>query len=116
MTELKIEPEHLVALIELVSAKTINQTAAKKTFGQMFETGRHPREIVKELGLEQISDQSQLVAIARQVIADHPEPVEQFKNGKDTIIKFLVGQVMRATRGKANPQLAEQVLREQLQD
>jgi len=116
MEEVKIQPEHLVALIELVNAGTINQTGAKKSFGVMFETGRPPRQIVKELGLEQISDTGQLEAVVRQVIAEHPGPVEQFRDGKDTVIKFLVGQVMRATRGKANPQLAEQVLREQLLD
>ena len=116
MAEARIKPEHVAALIELVNAKTINQTGAKKAFGVMFETGRSPREVVKELGLEQISDTGQLVPIVQQVIADNPGPVEQFKDGKDSVIKFLVGQVMRATRGKANPQLAEQMLREQLQD
>jgi aspartyl-tRNA(Asn)/glutamyl-tRNA(Gln) amidotransferase subunit B len=116
VTEVKIRPADLAALIKLVSAKTINQTAAKKAFGVMFKTGRAPKEIVKELGLEQISDQSQLVPIVQQVITGQPDAVEQFKMGKETTIKFLVGQVMRATRGKANPQLAEQMLREQLQD
>ena len=82
----------------------------------MFESGRPPKEIVEELGLQQISDASQLVSIARQVITENPGPVEQFKGGKEGVINFLVGQIMRATRGKANPQLAEQVLREQLQD
>jgi aspartyl-tRNA(Asn)/glutamyl-tRNA(Gln) amidotransferase subunit B len=115
ITGLKIQPVDLVALIKLVAAKTINQTAAKQTFGVMFETGRPPKEIVAELGLEQISDESQLAGTVEQVIAAHPDPVAQFKAGKETILKFLVGQVMRETRGKANPQLAEQILREKLQ-
>jgi aspartyl-tRNA(Asn)/glutamyl-tRNA(Gln) amidotransferase subunit B len=115
LAELKIEPEHLVALIELVNAKTINQSAAKRVFGVMFETGRPPKAVVEELGLQQISDTGELTGIVQQIITDNPGPVEQFKSGKDTVIKFLVGQVMRATRGKANPQLAEQMLREQLQ-
>jgi aspartyl-tRNA(Asn)/glutamyl-tRNA(Gln) amidotransferase subunit B len=114
ISEVKIQPAHLVALIELVNAKTINQTAAKQTFGLMFETGRSPKEIVEELGLQQISDQGQLVAIVQQVITAHPEPVQQFKAGKEATLKFLVGQIMRATRGKADPQLAEQLLRENL--
>lgn len=113
--QVKIRPEHLVTLIELVSGNTINQPAAKQTFGVMFDTGRPPLEIVDELGLRQISDTSELVAIAQQVLADNPDPVAQFKAGKEATIKFLVGQVMKATRGKANPQLAEQLLREQLQ-
>lgn len=113
--QVKIRPEHLVALIELVNANTINQPAAKQIFAVMFDTGRPPLEIVDELGLRQISDAGQLTAVACQVIAANPEPVAQFKAGKEATLKFLVGQVMRATRGKANPQLAEQVLREQLQ-
>ena len=116
ITQVKIEPEHLGALIELVNAKTINQSAAKKVFKVMFDTGRPPQEIVEELGLQQISDAGELVSIAQQVIAENPGPVEQFKSGKEGIINFLVGQIMRATRGKANPQLAEQVLREHMQD
>jgi aspartyl-tRNA(Asn)/glutamyl-tRNA(Gln) amidotransferase subunit B len=116
ISQVKIKPEHLVALIELVNANTINQPAAKQAFALMFDTGRPPLEIVDELGLRQISDASQLVAVARQVITDNPEPVEQFKAGKEATLKFLVGQVMKATRGKANPQLAEQVLREQLKN
>jgi aspartyl-tRNA(Asn)/glutamyl-tRNA(Gln) amidotransferase subunit B len=115
ITEVKIQPAHLVTLIKLVAAKTINQTAAKQTFGIMFETGRPPKKIVAELGLEQISDENQLVGTVEQIIAANPDPVAQFKAGKETILKFLVGQVMRATRGKANPQLAEQLLREKLQ-
>jgi aspartyl-tRNA(Asn)/glutamyl-tRNA(Gln) amidotransferase subunit B len=114
--DLKIKPEHLVSLIELVNTNKINQTAAKKTFGLMFETGRPPEEIVEQLGLQQISDLDQLTTIAQQVVADNPDPVAQFKGGKETIINYLVGQVMKATRGKADPKLAEQTLREQLQD
>jgi aspartyl-tRNA(Asn)/glutamyl-tRNA(Gln) amidotransferase subunit B len=115
ISQVKIKPEHLVTLIELVNANTLNQPAAKQTFGVMFDTGRSPQEIVEELGLRQISDANQIAEVARQVITDNPEPVAQFKGGKEATLKFLVGQVMKATRGKANPQLAEQVLREQLQ-
>jgi len=115
ISQVKIKPADLVALIDLVNKNVVNQTAAKKTFGVMFESGRSPRALVKELGLEQISDKDELVSIARQVLSDNPDAVEQFKKGKETVIKFLVGQVMRATRGKANPQLAEQILRDALQ-
>jgi aspartyl-tRNA(Asn)/glutamyl-tRNA(Gln) amidotransferase subunit B len=114
LSQVKIKPEHLVALIELVNSNTINQPAAKQIFGVMFDTGRPPLEIVEELGLRQIGDADQLVAVVQQVITDNPEPAAQFKGGKEATLKFLVGQVMKATRGKANPQLAEQVLREQL--
>ncbi|MDX1522098.1 MAG: Asp-tRNA(Asn)/Glu-tRNA(Gln) amidotransferase subunit GatB [Anaerolineae bacterium] len=115
LSQVKVAPEDLVDLIALVTAKTINQTAAKQTFGVMFETGRPPKTIVEELGLQQISDEGQLVTVVDQVISENPDAVAQFINGKETTIKFLVGQVMRLTRGKANPQLAEQLLRDQLQ-
>jgi aspartyl-tRNA(Asn)/glutamyl-tRNA(Gln) amidotransferase subunit B len=115
LSQVKVKPEHLVALIELVNSNTINQPAAKQTLGLMFDTGRPPLEIVDELGLRQISDTGQLVIVAQQVLADNPEPAAQFKAGKEATLKFLVGQLMKATRGKANPQLAEQLLREQLQ-
>jgi aspartyl-tRNA(Asn)/glutamyl-tRNA(Gln) amidotransferase subunit B len=115
ITEANIKPEDLVALIAMVKAGTINQPAAKETFGLMWKTGRSPQEIVEERGLKQISDAGELVGIVAQVIADNPDPAAQYKAGKETIIRFLIGQVMKATRGKANPQLAEQLLREQLQ-
>jgi aspartyl-tRNA(Asn)/glutamyl-tRNA(Gln) amidotransferase subunit B len=112
--EVKVGPQDLVALIEMLQADDINQPAAKRTFGAMWETGRSAREIVEELGLKQISDAGQLAGVVSQVIQDHPDAVAQFRGGKETTIRFLIGQVMRATRGKANPQLAEQLLREQL--
>jgi aspartyl-tRNA(Asn)/glutamyl-tRNA(Gln) amidotransferase subunit B len=114
--EVNVEPEDLVSLIELVNTKTINQSAAKKVFGKMFETGEKPRALVEKMGLQQISDEGELVSIVQQVIANNPGPVEQYKGGKETVIQFLKGQVMRATRGKANPQVAEQMLKEQLKD
>lgn len=116
ISEVRIKPEQLVALIELVGSNAINQPAAKQTLGVMFDTGRPPLDIIEELGLRQISDTSQLAAVAQQIIADNPDPVAQFRAGKEATLKFLVGQVMKATRGKANPQLAEQALREQLQE
>jgi aspartyl-tRNA(Asn)/glutamyl-tRNA(Gln) amidotransferase subunit B len=116
VSQVKIRPQDLVALIKLVTANTINQPAAKKTFGVMFETGRSPQQIVEELGLQQISDEGALVGVVQQVLTANPEAVESVKGGKEQALKFLVGQVMRATRGKANPQLAEQLLRAQMAD
>jgi aspartyl-tRNA(Asn)/glutamyl-tRNA(Gln) amidotransferase subunit B len=113
--EVRVSPQDLVALIEMLQADDINQPAAKKTFGVMWESGRPPREIVEELGLRQITDAGQLAGAVSRVIQDNPDAVAQFKGGKETTIRFLIGQVMRSTRGKANPQLAEQLLREQLQ-
>ncbi|RME75474.1 MAG: Asp-tRNA(Asn)/Glu-tRNA(Gln) amidotransferase subunit GatB [Chloroflexi bacterium] len=113
--QVNIAPAHLAALIALVNANTINQTAAKKTFKVMFETGRAPKDIVRELGLEQISDAGQLEQLVRQVIADNPEAVERYRSGQEKVLGFLVGQVMRASRGKANPQLVGDLLKKELQ-
>ena len=115
ITDVKVSPENLVALIEMVNSGVINQSAAKKTFGVMWETGRPPQEIVEEQGLKQVSDASQLMEIVDQVIAHNPDAVARFKAGKETTIRFLIGQVMKATRGKANPQMVEPLLREQMQ-
>ena len=114
ITNVKIEPDQLVALIRLVQRKTINQSAAKKVFTVMFETGRKPGEIVEDMGLQQISDETQLIPLIQQVLAENPDAVAQFVGGKEGIINFLVGQVMRTTRGKANPKLAEEVLRKEM--
>jgi aspartyl-tRNA(Asn)/glutamyl-tRNA(Gln) amidotransferase subunit B len=114
IAEVKVGAADLVMLIGMVQAGLINQPAAKKTFGVMWETGRPPREIVDELGLAQISDAGQLAGTVARVIADNADAVAQVKAGKETTLRFLVGQVMKATRGKANPKLAEQLLREQL--
>jgi aspartyl-tRNA(Asn)/glutamyl-tRNA(Gln) amidotransferase subunit B len=114
IANIEIEPDQLVALIRLVQRKTINQSAAKKVFTVMFQTGRTPGEIVEEMGLQQISDEGQLAPLIQQILTENPDAVAQFLAGKEGIMNFLVGQVMRATRGKANPKLAEEVLRKEM--
>jgi len=113
--QVNIKPEDLVTLIKLVNDDAINQSAAKKVFAVMFESGNAPQQIVEELGLQQISNTAQLQFVAEQVLTANPDAVAQFRSGKEGLINFLVGQVMRATRGKANPQLAEKLLRDLLQ-
>jgi len=115
ITDVKINPENLAALIGMVDSGVINHSAAKETFGVMWETGQPPQDIVAERGLKQVSDAGQLAGIVDQVIADNPDAVARFKAGKETTVRFLIGQVMKATRGKANPQMVEQLLREQMQ-
>jgi aspartyl-tRNA(Asn)/glutamyl-tRNA(Gln) amidotransferase subunit B len=110
----KMKPEDVAALADMVQSGAITQTAAKEAFGVMWETGRSPQAIVEDRGLAQISDAGELAGIVAQVVADNPDPVAQFRAGKETTLRFLMGQVMRATRGKANPQLVEQLLREHL--
>jgi len=110
----KITPEALAELLTLVEKGTISISMAKDVFGEMFETGRPALQIVKERGLVQISDAEELAHIVEQVIAENPGPVAEYLEGKDPVLRFLVGQVMKATHGKANPRLVNELLKEKL--
>lgn len=105
IADAKIAPEDLVALVRLVEDDTINNTVGKEVFEAMFRTGQAPADIVKAKGLAQISDQDALEGIVDQVIAENPDAVEKYRQGKDAVLGFLLGQVMRLSRGKANAQL-----------
>ena len=112
--EVRICPADLARLIALVADRTLNQTAAKQVLGVMWQTGRAPDAIVQELDLGQISDREELATLVARVLAENADAVASFRAGKETALRFLIGQVMRASRGKANPQLVEQLLRAQL--
>jgi aspartyl-tRNA(Asn)/glutamyl-tRNA(Gln) amidotransferase subunit B len=83
-------------------------------FEEMFTTGRPAAEIVEEQGLAQVSDQDTLTEIVGEVIAANPDQVAKYRAGKETLIKWFVGQVMRATRGKANPQIVTELFQQKL--
>ena len=106
----KVTPAHLSELIQLINDATISGKIAKTVLDDAFETGKMPKEIVQEKGLSQITDTSEIEAIVMQVVEEHPGPAQDYRDGKKKAIGFLVGQVMRATRGKANPQLVNQIL------
>jgi len=104
----------LAGLLKLVGDSAINQTAAKEVLGVMWEKGGAAADIVAERGLTQISDTSELDAAVATVIAENPDVAEKIRAGDTKPIQFLMGQVMRATRGKANPKLVQDLLRDQL--
>ncbi len=112
--DLKMNPKYLVELVKLHKSSNISGTVAKKVLEESFNTGKSPGEIVEKKGLKQISDEGELIDTIIKVIKDNPKPVEDFKKGKESAIKFLVGQVMRQTKGRANPKLAEKVLKDNL--
>ncbi len=114
LDECKITPEHFAGMMKLVDDGTISGKIAKTVYEEMFNTGKMADVIVKEKGLLQITDESEIASIIDQVMADNPGPVEDYRNGKQKVIGFLVGQVMKATRGKANPQSVNKILREKL--
>jgi len=112
--EVLIKPHQMASLLNLIDNGTITGSIAKTVFEEMFATGKNPEEIVDEKGLKQLSNEDELRKIALKVIEDNPKSVEDYKNGKDKAIGFLVGQIMKATKGKANPQLANKILLEEL--
>jgi len=114
IVNIKIKPAQLASLINLIDNKTISTTIAKQIFEEMFETGKDPEEIVKEKGLVQITDKGVIVEAVKQAIQNNPKSVEDYKNGKDKAFGFLVGQVMKLTKGKANPQLVNEILKDEL--
>ncbi len=109
-----VPPEGLAELLGLIKDGTISGKIAKGVFEEMFRTGRGAREIVREKGLEQITDEGVLKTVVDQVLRDHPKEVFEYRKGKEKLLGFFVGQVMKATRGKANPQLVNKLLREAL--
>jgi aspartyl-tRNA(Asn)/glutamyl-tRNA(Gln) amidotransferase subunit B len=109
----KVNPSMLSGLI-LSSHGTINIATAKSVLEEMFNTGRSAAEIIEERGLSQISDTGELEKIVAEVINSNVQPVADYRAGKETALKFLVGQVMKATRGRANPQLVNDMLKQKL--
>jgi len=114
ITETKITPEALSELIGLQEDGTISGKTAKSVFEEMFETGRRPGEIVEEAGLVQITAGDEILAAIERVLEDHAKAAEDYRRGKEEALKFLVGQVMRETRGRANPGTVNQLLKEKL--
>lgn len=109
-----IAPVRLAALLRLVRDGKITTSAAKSVFGTMLEKGESPEEIVEREGLAQISDTSSLEKIVDEVIRDNAGQVETYRSGKSQVFGYLMGQVMKASRGKANPQVATRLLEERL--
>jgi aspartyl-tRNA(Asn)/glutamyl-tRNA(Gln) amidotransferase subunit B len=108
-----VTPEQLGRLVELIQSGTISGRIAKDVFSEMFETGADPASIVEEKGLKQISDAGAIERIAAEIIAANPDQVEKLR-GNPKVFGWFVGQVMKATRGQANPQLVNEVLKQKL--
>ena len=109
-----VPPAALAGLLKLVESGQITAAIGKKVFATMFETGRAAAEIVAVEGLAQISDTSAIEQAAREVIEKNPDNVAKFRSGNEGVFKFFVGQVMRATRGQANPQTVNEIVRKLL--
>ena len=112
--DIRFAPENLAKLIGLVDAKAINSSVAKEVFEVMFEEDVDPEKYVEEKGLKTVNDEGALRKTIEEIIAANPQSVEDYHNGKDRAIGFLVGQTMKAMKGKADPAMVNQILKELL--
>jgi len=114
ITSCPITPTHLAELLRLIEDNTISGKIAKTVFEEMYASGAAPADIIKKKGLVQISDAGQLTELIGMVLDENPGEVEKFRRGKTAVMGFFVGQVMKASKGKANPGLVNQLLAEEL--
>ncbi len=104
------KPKDMAELLKMIDEQLISGKIAKEVLEKAFDSGKPPRQVVEEEGLTQISDQSELEEIVEQVISENPDSVESYRGGKTKALGHLVGQVMKATKGKANPQLVNELI------
>jgi aspartyl-tRNA(Asn)/glutamyl-tRNA(Gln) amidotransferase subunit B len=114
MADSPVHAEQLGELVKLIAGNQLSGKLAKDIFPKMFSTGESPDVIVKREGLQQISDSGVLEKVIAEVIAANPKQVEQYRGGKTTVINFLVGQAMKATRGQANVALVTELFKQKL--
>ena len=112
--QVKVSPDSLAAMLKMIDDGIISGKIAKTIFEEMFATGKGPRQVVEEKGLVQIADEGELAGIVDDVIAENSDVASEIRAGKDRALGFLVGQVMKKTRGRANPQAVNKLLRERL--
>ena len=112
--DIKFSPVNLAKVIELADSGAINSTVAKEIFEEVFKNDIDPDKYVEEKGLKTVNDAGELRTVVEQVIKDNPQSVEDYRNGKEKAIGFLVGQTMKAMKGKANPGMVNQILKELL--
>ena len=111
---IKISPKSLINLLNLIEKGTINSTQGKQVLEKMFDTGKSSEQIVEEENLSQISDLDSIRSIVKDIIVQHPNPVQDYANGKENAIGFLVGQVMKTSKGKADPKISKSLLIEEI--
>ena len=114
LADTKLTPENLAGMITLINDGTISSKIAKKVFKELIENGGDAKEVVEAKGLVQLSDPAQLLPMINEVLDNNQQSIDDFKNGKDRAVGFLVGQIMKATRGQANPGVVNKLLQEEL--
>lgn len=114
--EIRVTPSGLVALLDLLNKAVINNNTAKDVLGQMFESGEDPLSIVNESGMAQISDEQEIAEIIKTTVSQNPQQLESYLQGKEQLRGWFMGQVMQATKGKANPALVNKLLSAELDE
>ena len=114
ITEISISPKHITSLVNCIEDGKITSAQGKEVFAEMLESGKMPEEIIKEKGLEVVSDNSAIEAIVDSVIAANPKAIQDFKSGKTNVVGWLTGQVMKESKGKANPKTASALVNQKL--
>lgn len=108
--DMKLTPQNLKELIDLVEDKEISSNQAKEVFVDILTTDKTPKDVVKEKNMKQMSDKGEIVKIANEVLDENSKAIEQYKNGRTNVIDFLTGQIMKKTRGQANPAIARETM------
>lgn len=111
---ISITPERLVRMLKLMDLGVISGKIAKQVFEEMYQTGKDPEEIVKEKGLIQVTDEEELLSVIEKILNANPELVENYRKGKEKLFGYFVGEVMKETKGKANPRLVNELLKKRL--
>ena len=109
-----VSPEQLGGLVDLISDGSISGKIAKEVFADMFETGKDAKQVVEEKGLKQVSDEGTIISMIDEVLASNQDKVDEYRSGKDKLFGFFVGQVMKASKGQANPGMVNQILKQKL--
>jgi len=114
LADLKVDPENFAELLSLINQDKINSSAAQSILGVMAKSGGDPTDIMRNLGLEQMDNSEELAKAAETVIAQFPAQAEQYRAGKENLLQFFVGKIMAETKGKANPKILQDILKEKL--
>ncbi len=112
--DLAFPPEQLADLLKMIEAGTLSNKIAKEVLFNALKTGKPVKEVVAASGMTQISDEGELLKVAQEIVKNNPKQVEQYKGGKEAVMMFFVGQMMKATKGRANPELAAKLLKQAL--
>ena len=114
ISDLKLSPEHLSDLVKLISEGKISSKQAKDVFLDIVETDASPIDVANKLGIVQMSDENAIMDLVIEALNENPQAIEDFKNGKDRAVGFLVGQIMKKSRGKANPAMTSKLVIQEL--